>query len=333
MIRAIFLGNLPRHFAEAYDAQTRAALRQYYALDEHIVTEKELSADPALGQGVQAVFSTWGMPSLREQEIRSLLPDLKIVFYAAGSVQAFAPSFMKCGVRIVHAAKANALPVAQFVAGLVLLSNKGAWQAMRRNRIGHGVGHAYSNACVGNYHPTIGIIGVGEIGKLVATRMRSEGWRVLYYDPYLPKAYADAHGLESRTLPELFEDSDCITNHLADKDELVGVLNDDLFSRMKPYATFINTGRGRQVNEKALIRALRRDRTRTAVLDVTHPEPPRLFSPLRRMRNVVLFPHIAGSLGGEIARMGEYVLADAVRWAQDEPLVYEVRAEQLTTMA
>lgn len=102
---------------------------------------------------------------------------------------------------------------------------------------------------------------------------------------------------------------------------------------MKPNATFINTGRGAQVNEYDLITALKEGPGRTAVLDVTEPEPPPIESPLLRMKNVILTPHIAGSGGVEIKRLAEYVVSDFERLVQKQPLKYEVTESMLTTMA
>ena len=80
-----------------------------------------------------------------------------------------------------------------------------------------------------------------------------------------------------------------------------------LFSRMPRNATFLNTGRGAQVVEADLVRALREAPDRTAVLDVTFPEPPAADSPLNALPNVFLTPHIAGSKGREVERMGAYM--------------------------
>ena len=106
-----------------------------------------------------------------------------------------------------------------------------------------------------------------------------------------------------------------------------------LLERVKPYTTFINTGRGRQVDESALIDRLRDDPTFTAVLDVTYPEPPIEGSPLYTLPNVFLTPHIAGSAGNEVGRMGEYMQEEAHRFCLEEEPLYEVTAKMLETMA
>jgi phosphoglycerate dehydrogenase-like enzyme len=105
------------------------------------------------------------------------------------------------------------------------------------------------------------------------------------------------------------------------------------FSLMNDTATFINTGRGAQVVEDDLIRALREKPDRTAILDVTEPEPPLEDSPLYIMENVFLSPHIAGSAGNEVARMGQYMLEEYRKLISGEPCKYEVTEKMLATMA
>ena len=105
------------------------------------------------------------------------------------------------------------------------------------------------------------------------------------------------------------------------------------FSLMGKQATFINTGRGAQVVEADLIRALSEEPDRVAVLDVTDPEPPIEGSPLYTMQNVFLTPHIAGSIGDEVSRMGEYMLDEYRRYINEEQCQYEVTKQMLGTMA
>ncbi len=124
-----------------------------------------------------------------------------------------------------------------------------------------------------------------------------------------------------------------ISNHLANNSETVGIINKNHFSRMKSHASFINTGRGAQVVEEDMVEALRRNKTISAVLDVTYPEPPEQDSPLYTLDNVFLTPHIAGSLGNEVHRMGEYMLDEFRKYDRGEAVRYSVTLEMLKTMA
>jgi len=140
-------------------------------------------------------------------------------------------------------------------------------------------------------------------------------------------------GVRKTELVDLFAGCDTISNHLANLPATVGMLNKEHFDRMLPHATFINTGRGAQVVEADLIKALREVPTRTAVLDVTDPEPVEPGSELLKLDNVILTPHIAGSMNREVARMGLYMAEECGRYLSGEPLRYEVTLKMLETMA
>jgi phosphoglycerate dehydrogenase-like enzyme len=102
---------------------------------------------------------------------------------------------------------------------------------------------------------------------------------------------------------------------------------------MKLNATFINTARGAVVRENELIDVLRERSDLTALLDVTYPEPPVPDSPLFTLPNVMLTPHIAGSVGPECLRMGELMYDELCRYLNGEPMRYKVRREQAAMMA
>ena len=185
----------------------------------------------------------------------------------------------------------------------------------------------------GNYRLQVGIVGVGSIGSLVCERLKTIDCEALAYDPYLSEERARARGVRLVSLPELFSSCDVISNHLANKEELAGIFHYELFSRMKPNATFINTGRGRQVVEKDLARALREEPGRAALLDVLTKEPYAPWNPLMRRKNAFLTPHIAGSMGREVWRMAEYMIEEFGRWSAGGQTHYGVTLQMLETMA
>ena len=179
----------------------------------------------------------------------------------------------------------------------------------------------------------VGFVGGGSIGSLVCERLKTIDCEVLAYDPYLSEERARSLGVRLVSLPELFSSCDVISNHLANKEELAGIFTYELFSWMKPNATFINTGRGRQVVEKDLARALREEPGRAALLDVLTQEPYAPWNPLMRRKNAFLTPHIAGSMGQEVWRMAEYMIEEFGRWSAGEQTRYGVTLQMLETMA
>jgi len=332
-LKAIFFTDGPEEtLNRVYSADTQERIRCAAALAPGRIIHAMLGRRDL--RDVEVIFSTWGMPTLSEAEIEAHFPFLKAVFYGAGSVQGFARAFLRGGVRVFSAWGANAVPVAEFTVAQILLANKGFFQsvALMKSK-GHSAGRSCAQSFPGNWDAQIGLIGCGMIGGLVAKTLRAHRLEVLAYDPYLSDARAGELGVTQCPLEELFGRCQTISNHLADNARTKGMLQYGLFRRMRPNAVFINTGRGAQVVEADLVRALKEEPGRAALLDVTDPEPPARGSALYTLPNVVLTPHIAGSMGREVARMGEY-MADAFEaMLRGQAAQYEVTMEMLETMA
>ena len=275
------------------------------------------------------------MPHFTNDEIRNSLPAAEAVFYGAGSVQGFAREFLEEGVAVFSAWAANGVPVAEYTFAQIILAATGFFGRLHIP----GSGNAWPNkpdsvGYPGNYEIKVGIIGAGMIGKMVIERLHTlEKTEILVFDPFLPEEKAKELGVVKCDLATLFAQCDVISNHLANNPQTVGMLNAALFDTMKPHATFINTGRGAQVVEADMIKALQDVPTRCAVLDVTFPEPPVADSPLYTMPNVYLTPHIAGSLGNDVHRMAEYMYDEYRAFDAGESTKYHVTMEMLETMA
>lgn len=320
----------------AYSDATLAALRDEAGLAQGgPLTRADVLAGAAAD--ADAIFSSWGMPALTADEIAAHLPRLRALFYAAGSVQGFARPFLERGVRVWSAWRENAVPVAEVAVAQILLANKGFFQACRRNRSrgARPSAQRHFSDFPGNFDCRVGLLGCGGIGRLVAEALRAHRVEVLVFDPFLPDGAAAALGVRKAPLDEIFATCQTVSNHLANNAQTRGLLGYALFSRMLPNATFLNTGRGAQVVEADLVRALAEAPDRTAVLDVTWPEPPEEGSPLYSLPNVFLTPHLAGSSGNEVRRMGEAMLEEFRAWRADPaaPSRREVKTEMLETMA
>ena len=269
--------------------------------------------NPALCKDCEYIFSTWYMPEFSEEEAVSLFPNLKAIFYSAGTVKYFAEPFLKNGVRVFTAASANGIPVAEFTASQIVLANKGYFQAQKGYRWpiwqrGFFKARGYAERKLGNYGSKVGLLGCGAIGSKVVELLRPYKLEVCVYDPYLSEERIVELGVKKVDLEEIFRLCDVVSNHLPDIPETRGLINEALLSSMKPTATLINTGRGAQVNEKALNKVLKKHSDMCALLDVTSHEPLFPWSPLYWRKNVFLTPHIAGSLSNETDRMVEYMV-------------------------
>ena len=333
-MKAIFLCKDDPMVFRVFDDQTVSEIAKYVPIEKIIYQKEDVLREPEKFRNVEFIFSTWGMPEFTEDEIRTLFPALTCVFYGAGSVQKFARPFLNCGVKVFSAWAANAVPVAEMTVAQIILSNKGYFLT---TRLSHGGGRRAASAafkkCNGNYGETVGIIGAGMIGKLVIRMLKAYRLKVLVFDPFLPRETADELGVELCDLPTLFERSFVVSNHLANNEQTQGMLKYDLFSRMRENAVFINTGRGAQVVEDDLVRILTERPDLTALLDVTFPEPPAPEHPFYFLENCLLTPHIAGSAGTEVSRMGEYMKEEFISVYQGLPCRYQVSMEMLATMA
>lgn len=333
-MRAIFLCEKTDKIFRVYGRDVRASLDSLCGVRERIYTKAELLEIPEAFSDVEIVFSTWSMPVMTEKEISLCLPSLKYLFYGAGSVQKFARPFLARGVRVFSAWAANAVPVAEMTVAQILLANKGYFLTNRLyHKEGRKVAQAAFSACRGNYGETVGIIGAGMIGRLVIDLLKSYRLKVIVHDPFLPDERAEAMGVEKCSLEELFERAFVVSNHLANNAQTKGMLDYALFSRMRENAVFINTGRGAQVVEDDLVRVLRERPDLTALLDVTDPEPPVVGHPFYMLPNCLMTPHIAGSAGDEVARMGEYMLDECRTALAGGVCRYEVTKAMLSTMA
>ena len=140
---------------------------------------------------------------------------------------------------------------------------------------------------------TIGILGLGRIGRSMAIRSSAMGMRVIAHDVAADQAFAAANQVELVDFDSLIERCDVLSIHCPVTDVTRGIINREVFARMKPNAIVINTSRGAVINEADLVTALRERRIQGAGLDVYEKEPPAGDNPLFELDNVVLSPHAA----------------------------------------
>ncbi|MBR5233202.1 MAG: glycerate dehydrogenase [Clostridia bacterium] len=331
-MKIALFGTNQLQFGKVYTPEVLKKLSEYGELSEKI-NQSNLKENAEFLKDCEYAFSTWGMPKFTKEEIKEYMPNLKAVFYAAGTVQYFARPFLESDVKVFSAFAANAVPVAEYTFAQISLASKGFFQSAKFYRIMTAKALAHANASPGNFGCKVGLVGLGAIGCMVAERLKTLDVEVLAYDPFVSQEKADEYGVKLVSLETIFSECDVISNHLANKKELENIFNYKLFKLMKKRSTFINTGRGAQVAEYSLALSLLLHPSRTFVADVLKREFIPYINPLFWCPNAILTPHIAGSTGKEPQRMAYYMMDELERFTSDGNTRYEVTLESLEKMA
>jgi phosphoglycerate dehydrogenase-like enzyme len=290
--------------------------------------------DDALGE-VEIIVGSWGC-SVLDDALLGRMPKLRLLAYAAGTVKmTVTPATWEHGIVVSSAAAANAVPVAEFTFAAIVMIAKDVFRVRDRHRDVRGrepVSGTGPAGPVGTRGLRVGVIGASAIGRLVIERLHTLDARVAVSDPYLSAADAAALGVEAMDLDDLFAWADVVTVHAPELPVTRHLVNAERLARMHDGAWLVNTARGSLVDTDALTRECVSGRL-GAFLDTPDPEPLPAESPMYDLPNVMLTPHIAGSLGNEISRMGDLAVAEVRRFLGGEPLGHEVRAEDLSRIA
>ncbi len=205
------------------------------------------------------------------------------------------------GIPVVNAPERNVESVADFTIGLIISSIRQIARSYHSLKIGREFRvnpRLYPDAVTFGFElngKTLGIVGLGRIGRRVAERASAFGMRIIYYDPYVPAAEGGKVSAKRVDLNNLLSESDVVTLHLRLSRKTRHMIGKEQLDLMKEDAYIVNTSRGGIIDEKALIQTLREDRILGAALDVVEDEPIRLDNPLLKLDNVVITPHVAGS--------------------------------------
>jgi phosphoglycerate dehydrogenase-like enzyme len=289
------------------------------------LTADRLASHPELLVRAEVILSSWGAP-LVDEDLLARAPRLQAVFYAAGAVGGWmTEAAWDRGVLVTTAASGNAVPVAEFTLATILLSQKHAWRLARQTRADRS--YHDRGAIPGNYRSTVGLISLGVIARTLLDLLRPFDLDVLVYDPFLTDADAEALNVRRVSLEELFRRCDVVSLHAPDLPETRGLITGTHIASMRTGATFINTARGVIVREEELLDVLATRPDLQAVMDTATHEPPPPDSRLYTLDNVVLTPHIAGSVGPECRRMGRMMVQELERYVRREPLKWGLTRE------
>ena len=270
----------------------------------------------ALSKGVDAVLIR--SATKMDAEAISAAKGLKVIARAGvGLDNVEIPAATTAGVMVVNAPTSNIVSAAELAIGLLLASARSISPAHAALKNGKWARSKYTGAEL--FEKTLGIVGFGRIGQLVAARMQAFGMNVVAYDPYLQPARAAQLNVRLVDLDELLKISDFITIHLPKTKETANLIGAEALTKVKPSVRIINAARGGVLDEAALYDALKAGKVAGAALDVFATEPC-TDSPLFTLDNVVATPHLGASTDEAQERAG-IAVAISVRKALSGELV------------
>jgi phosphoglycerate dehydrogenase-like enzyme len=321
--------------ADQFDASRMNRLGQLVQLVDPAWTES--LDEPGLAARlaeVEILITSWGVPRLDAARLDSM-PLLRAVFHCAGTVRSFvSDELWERGILVTNGADANAIPVAEFTFASIVLAGKKAQVLANDARTGReDWSYASSRGELGNIGRTIGVVGFSRIGRRVVKLVQQlQDVTCLVADPYADPAAVAAAGGKLVVLDQLLSESDIVSIHAPALPQTRHMIGAPQLALLRDNATLINTARGSLVDTAALEAACSSGRIH-AILDVTEPEPLPAGSVLYDLPNVVLTPHIAGSLGTETRRMSDTALDELERYLGGKDLLAEVSAEDLSVSA
>ncbi len=251
--------------------------------------------------------------------------------HAAGTVKRLVtPAVWERGIRVSSCAGANSLPVAEYTLGAILLGAKDAFESARRYRLTGDMHAARPGADAGAYDITVGIVGASRIGRRLVDLLAPFDIDVCIYDPSVEVPVGGR--VRQTSLDRLLAASDVVSLHAPSLPETYRMIGAAELATMRDGALLVNTARGALVDTDALTAEVAAGRLR-AVLDVTDPEPLPVDHPLFSLPGATITPHIAGSLGNELGRLGEQVVDEVVSFVRAGVLRHEVTRAELPLIA
>jgi D-3-phosphoglycerate dehydrogenase len=253
-----------------------------------------------------------------DAEALAAAPRLKVVARAGvGLDNVDVRAATQAGVMVVNAPTSNIVSAAELAVALMLAAARHVSPAHNALKNGEWKRSRYTG--IELYEKTVGIVGLGRIGVLVAQRLSAFGMKVIAYDPYVQAGRAAQMGVRLVDLDTLLAESDFMSVHLPKTPETVGLIGDEQLHRAKPSLVLVNAARGGIVDEAALFSALKEGRIAAAGLDVFAKEPC-TDSPLFELENVVATPHLGASTDEAQEKAG-IAVARSVRLALSGELV------------
>ena len=276
----------------------------------------------ALKSGVDAVLIR--SATKMDAEAISAATGLRVIARAGvGLDNVDIPAATAAKVLVINAPTSNIVSAAELAIALMMASARNISPAHASLRAGKWARSKFSGTEM--FEKTLGIVGFGKIGQLVAHRMKAFGMNVIAYDPYLNAEKVSTLGVKLVELDELLKNSDFITIHLPKTKETVNLIGEEALSKVKPTVHIINAARGGVLDEAALYKAITEGRVAGAGIDVYATEPC-TDSPLFSLDQVVATPHLGASTEEAQERAGIDVAHSVRKALAGEPVPDAVNA-------
>ena len=260
-----------------------------YVVDEKLDLSTENLMEEIVGAHAVIIRSATAITD----EIMSKGEDLVVIGRAGiGLDNVDVESATKRGIMVVNAPKSNILSAAEHTLALLLSQARNIPPANEALKNGRWERSKWTGVELAD--KTLGIIGLGRIGKLVAQRALAFGMKLVAYDPYIAEERAQQLSVELVSLEQLMEVSDFVTIHVAKTPETINLINAESLSNAKPTLRIVNVARGGIINESDLANAVSSGQIAGAALDVFEQEPT-LESPLFAQQSIVVTPHLGAS--------------------------------------
>lgn len=271
----------------------------------------------------EILITGWGCPHI-DEAVLAAAPRLRAILHAAGSVKGLtSPAVWERGITVSSAAGANALPVAEYTLAMILLAGKDLFAQRDLLRAQRAFPYGEIMPGIGNFGRRVGVVGASRIGRRLIELLRPFDLRVTLADPYVDATEAAALGVPLLPLDDLLATSDIVTVHAPQTPETLHLIGRRELALMPTGSVLVNTARGALLDHDALVEELRANRL-SAILDVTDPEPLPVDSPLFDLPNAFITPHLAGSQGNEVARLGLAVTEEAERLLSGRELAHAI---------
>ena len=322
-------------FAQQFDAERLDRLRSLVNLGTPVWTDDlDSPASAARLAEVEVILTGWGAPSLTAERL-ARMPRLRAMFHCAGTIRHLvSDEFWRRGIVASNVAETNALPVAEFTLAAVIFAGKKApFLAADAHRTREDWSHSGMFGELTNLARTVGVVGFSKVGRRVVPLLQQlDSLTCLVSDPYADPAEVAAAGGTLVELDEMLPRVDVLSLHapaLPSTRHMIGAAE---LAALRDHATVINTARGSLIDTAALERECASGRL-NAIIDVTDPEPLPAASVLYDLPNVMLTPHIAGSLGSEVLRLSDAALDELERYVAGAPLAAGLSSDDLRLSA